>query len=275
MGLFYRLIGKIAPLFFAEGQVRMLLYRVLVVDNSNYDLRHYRAMSVFAECVFEMTAHTSDPAKAVELAAELECDMLLCINRPMAVIAADLLKRLAKAKLKTPVVIISKVNIAGDMRECFLLGAVDYLIEPALEEDIRAALIRSSKAISRNIMSAQYENVLRAALSQIPITQGSDTFIEKLRALLEETQGAAITVEAAADRFGFNPDYFGRYFKARVGMPFTEFYKRLSMEYAKLLLASGHYKVSEVSNLLGFASADYFSNVFKKVTGKLPSQFKR
>ena len=58
-------------------------------------------------------------------------------------------------------------------------------------------------------------------------------------------------------------------------MSFTEFYKRLSMEYAKLLLASGHYKVSEVSELLGFASADYFSHVFKKVTGSLPSQFKR
>ena len=241
-----------------------MLYRVLVVDNSNYDLRHYRALSVFAECGFEMTAHASEPAKACEAAAALECDMLLCINRPMAVIATDLLKRLSRAKLKTPVVIISKVNMAGDMRECFLLGAVDYLIEPALEDDIRAALIRCSKAISKNMMSVQYENVLRTALSQIPIAPGIDAFIEKLRALLEKTQGAAITVEAAADHFGFNPDYFGRYFKARVGMPFTEFYKRLSMEYAKLLLASGHYKVSEVSELLGFASADYFSHFFKR-----------
>ena len=106
-------------------------------------------MSVFAECGFEMTAHASEPAKACEAAAALECDMLLCINRPMAVIATDLLKRLSRAKLKTPVVIISKVNMAGDMRECFLLGAVDYLIEPALEDDIRAALIRCSKAIAR------------------------------------------------------------------------------------------------------------------------------
>ncbi|MBR1764656.1 MAG: helix-turn-helix domain-containing protein [Ruminococcus sp.] len=252
-----------------------MLYRVLVVDNANFDLRHYRALSVFEECGFEMTAHTPDPAKACEAAAAYECDMLLCINRPSAVIATDLLKRLSRARLKTPVVIISKVNMSGDMRECFLLGAVDYLTEPALEDDIRAALNRSSKAISRNIMTAQYENVVRSALAQLPAQAGSDAFTEKLLRLLEKTQGSAVTVEAAADHFGFNPDYFGRYFKARAGISFTEFYKQLSMEYAKLLLSSGHYKVSEVSSLLGYASADYFSHVFKRVTGRLPSEFKR
>ena len=47
------------------------------------------------------------------------------------------------------------------------------------------------------------------------------------------------------------------------------------MEYAKLLLSSGHYKVGEVSELLGFASPDYFSRVFRKVTGSLPSQYKK
>lgn len=252
-----------------------MLNRVLVVDNSNFDLSHYKAMTVFSQCGFEMTSHTFDPEKACESAAKGECDMLLCINRSTAVIATDLLKRLAKAKLSTPVVIISQVNMSGDMRECFLLGAVDYLIEPAMEEDIRGALTRTAKAISRNILTARYDTVVRDALSRIPHTKANESFLEKLRALLNKTGGAAITVESAADHFGFNPDYFGRYFKARAGMPFTEFYKHLSMEYASQLLASGHYKVKEVSELLGFASADYFTSVFKRVTGKLPSQFKR
>ena len=82
-------------------------------------------------------------------------------------------------------------------------------------------------------------------------------------------------MEEAADHFGFNPDYFGRYFKSRVGMSFSEFYKRLTMGYAGLLLRSGHYKVNEISDLLGFASADYFSRVFKKITGELPSKYKK
>ena len=46
-------------------------YKVLVVDNSNYDLRHYSSMSVFEECGFEMCSHTSEPTKAISAAAEM------------------------------------------------------------------------------------------------------------------------------------------------------------------------------------------------------------
>ena len=118
-------------------------YRVMSVDNSNFDLRHYSSMPVFSECGFVMTSHTSDPSRAVAVASAGDCDLLLCINRPSAVIASDLLKRSAKARLSVPTLVISRVNAAGDMRECFLLGAVDYLIEPVMEDDIRAALKRA------------------------------------------------------------------------------------------------------------------------------------
>lgn len=250
-------------------------YKIIVVDNSNQDIRTYNMMPVFAECGFEIAGHTADLTVAVDQAASKNCDVLLCVNRPAAVIAADLLKRAAKAKLHTPIIIISKVNASNDMRECFLLGAVDYLTEPVLEDDIRAALLRVIKQIGRNITSAEFEKALKKALELIPPEPRNGAFTEKLRDLLEKTGGGALTVEEAADHFGFNPDYFGRYFKSRVGMPFSEFYKLLTMDYAKLLLISGHYKISEISDMLGFASADYFSRVFKKITGDVPSQYKK
>lgn len=251
------------------------MYRITVVDSSNFDIRHYSSMPVFAECGFEIVSHTSEPEKALQKAAAQECDMLLCINRPAAVFAAELLKGSARAGIKIPTIVISRVNAVSDMRECFLNGAVDYLIEPILEEDIRSALMRASKAIGKELMNTEYSNAMKKVLSNIPVTKENEFFLEKLRELLVKTQGAAITVEAAADYFGYNSDYFGRYFKSKIGMPFSEFYKSLTMNYAKLLLGSGHYRVNEVSDLLGFASADYFTRVFKKVTGELPSQYKK
>ena len=160
------------------------------------------------------------------------------------------------------------------MRECFLLGAVDYLTEPTLEEDVRSALMRAAKNIGKKLMDTEYSKAVKQVLGELTVADGSETFVEKLRELLEKTQGTAVTVETAADHFGYNPDYFGRYFKAKTGMSFSEFYKNLTMGYAKLLLESGHYTVTEVSDLLGFASADYFTRVFKKVTGHLPSHHK-
>ena len=250
------------------------MYRITVVDSSNYDLRHYSSMPVFAECGFEIVSHTTDPEKALAAASAQQCDMLLCINRPAAVFATDLLKRSSRSGINVPIVVISHVNASGDMRECFLLGAVDYLTEPTLEEDVRSALMRAAKSIGTKLMNTEYSKALKQVLGELNVAEGSETFVEKLRELLVKTQGTAVTVETAADHFGYNPDYFGRYFKAKTGMSFSEFYKNLTMGYARLLLESGHYKVKEVSDLLGFASADYFTRVFKKVTGHLPSHHK-
>lgn len=250
------------------------MYRITVVDSSNYDIRHYSSMPVFAECGFEIVSHTTDPEKAMDAASAQQCDMLLCINRPGAVFATDLLKRCSRSGINVPIVVISHVNASGDMRECFLLGAVDYLTEPTLEEDVRSALMRAAKNIGKKLMDTEYSKAVKQVLGELKVADGSETFVEKLRELLEKTQGTAVTVETAADHFGYNPDYFGRYFKAKTGMSFSEFYKNLTMGYAKLLLCSGHYKVKEVSDLLGFASADYFTRVFKKVTGHLPSHHK-
>ncbi len=252
-----------------------MMYRITVVDSSNYDIRHYSSMPVFSECGFEIVSHTCEPEKALHEAAAQECDMLLCINRPDAVFAVELLKRSARAGINIPTIVISRVNAAGDMRECFLHGAVDYLTEPTLEEDIRSALMRAAKAIGKKLMVTEYSKAMNQVMSKLEITKENESFIDKLRELLIKTHGCAITVEAAADFFGYNADYFGRYFKAKIGMPFSEFYKGLTMSYAKLLLESGHYKVNEVSDMLGFASADYFTRVFKKITGELPSQYKK
>ena len=252
-----------------------MMYRITVVDSSNYDLRHYSSMSVFAECGFEIVSHTNEPKKALETALARQCDMFLCINRPAAVFAAELLKRSARSGINIPTVVISRVNAAGDMRECFLLCAIDYLTEPALEDDIRGALQQAAKAIGKKLMSTEYSKAMKQVLGSLEVRKDNESFVDKLRELLIKTQGTAITVEAAADHFGYNADYFGRYFKSKTGMPFSEFYKNLTISYAKLLLGSGHYKVNEVSEMLGFASADYFTRVFKKVTGELPSQHKK
>jgi len=175
-----------------------MLYRVLVADNSNHDLRHYSMMPVFGECGFEISGHTADLGAAVSSALRREYDVLLCINRPAAVIATDLLKRAAKAKLQAPVIVLSKVNAANDMRDCFLLGAVDYLTEPVLEDVVRAALLRAVKAIGRNITSAEFDRAMKDAFELIPPDSKNGSFTEKLRELLEKIQGGALTVEEAA-----------------------------------------------------------------------------
>ena len=47
------------------------------------------------------------------------------------------------------------------------------------------------------------------------------------------------------------------------------------MEYAKGLIVSGAFSVSDVSSMCGFSDVYYFSKAFKTVVGKSPSDFKK
>ena len=47
------------------------------------------------------------------------------------------------------------------------------------------------------------------------------------------------------------------------------------MERAKFLLKEKNYKAYEVSDLLGYSEATYFSKLFKKHTGFTPTEFRK
>ena len=178
-------------------------------------------------------------------------------------------------KRKIPAIIISEQDDSQRMRECFLLGAIDFLSEPVPPEDLLSALARAAAMIHEQLIESEYRTAAEQALAALPQSEDLQPILEKLNAFLQKMKHQTATVELAADYFGFNRDYFGRYFKSKFGMTFGEFYKGFQIDYARRLLETGQFKVLEVSRLLGFSTPDYFTRVFKKHTGSVPSAVRR
>ena len=251
-----------------------MLFKILIVDNGSSLFLLNHGSTIWKECGFEISGHTSDVNDAIRAMMKKDFDLLLCINRPSSQIATELLCRISQKSKNIPVIVIGQFDDSHVMRECFLLGAIDYLVEPVKENDMRDTLHRVVEILNNVEIETEYFKALDVAVEELPQTNESAAFIEKLRIFMTESKDKAVTTETAASFFGFNKDYFGRYFKNKMGMTFSEFYKIFTMEYAKSLLLSGHFKVHDVSRLLGFSSSDYFTRVFKKTTGKTPSEFR-
>ena len=259
MGLFRLKKQAEQPLFYAERRIRMKL-KIIVADSGAYSDRDQdRLSSVLEDTDFTVSRCTANLNDAVRLVLSRQFDILICINRAPEYIAAKLLRLTGTAENRIPSIIISEQDDSQRMRECFLLGAIDFLAEP----------------IPPELIETEYRDAVHHALEALPDSGELRPVTEKLRAFLLNMEQQTATVELAADYFGFNRDYFGRYFKSRFGMTFGEFYKGFQIDYARRLLESGQFKVLEVSRLLGFSTPDYFTRVFKKHTGETPSAVKR
>ncbi|WP_265446673.1 response regulator transcription factor [Acetivibrio straminisolvens] len=84
-----------------------------------------------------------------------------------------------------------------------------------------------------------------------------------------------ITLMTIADYLSISKNYFCSLFKQETGYNFLEYVTKVKMEWAKKLLREGNYKTYEVSEMLGYREASYFSRLFRKYTKLSPAEYKK
>jgi AraC-like DNA-binding protein/uncharacterized protein (DUF3820 family) len=85
---------------------------------------------------------------------------------------------------------------------------------------------------------------------------------------IKENLTKKLTLDEIAANVGLSKYYFLRQFKKITGYTVIDYVNIIRCEYAQELLRSEKYKVKEVALLCGFDNFSYFTNVYKKYTGK-------
>lgn len=84
-----------------------------------------------------------------------------------------------------------------------------------------------------------------------------------------------LTLQSVAEMHFVNKAYLSHLFKQELGISFVDYLVTVKVERAKLLLMDGSVKVYEISSRLGYNDTEYFSRVFKQLTGVTPSEFRQ
>ena len=84
-----------------------------------------------------------------------------------------------------------------------------------------------------------------------------------------------VTLPEVAGELWINPSYLSRQFKMTVGISFTEFVTQRRIYQAKFLLANTNQSISQIAVSVGFGNIPYFNNVFRRKTGKSPTEFRK
>lgn len=83
-----------------------------------------------------------------------------------------------------------------------------------------------------------------------------------------------ISLEACADRVGFNATYLSRYFKKYMHTTYQDYVKSLRIDKAKWLLRTEDMTITDISGECGFHDIRTFNKLFKKETGMNPTAFR-
>ena len=78
-----------------------------------------------------------------------------------------------------------------------------------------------------------------------------------------------------AEHFAVSKPHLCRTAKRLLGQPLHEAWTQLKIEWARVLLAEPTLSVKQVARRVGYADPLYFSKVFRKLTGRPPSQARR
>ena len=159
-------------------------------------------------------------------------------------------------------------EIVNEYQLCDINNKIKYLWteKPAYyEADVVASLLNILTVLFRNHIS-QKENFNKntgVAMVKDGVKWIGKHFKEQ------------IAVDDVAEHVGYSKYYFSRCFKEVTGCTVNEYVNRVRINYAYKKLREGSMSVGEVSFVCGFSDISYFTKIFKKYTGILPSKVEK
>lgn len=102
-----------------------------------------------------------------------------------------------------------------------------------------------------------------------------DQEVQRAQDLIEERSGEPLRVTDLAREVAISPRHFVRRFKAATGSTPFEYVQRMKVEAAKQALESSRRPISEVATDVGYADVASFRNIFRRVTGVSPLEYRR
>lgn len=136
---------------------------------------------------------------------------------------------------------------------------IEAMSSLSVVDEMVREMVESYSQLVRRYSQANYTHNVRAAINY-------------LRFHLSESD---LSLKKIAQELGVNASYLSQQFNRETGKRLTEYLAELRVEEAKQLLRSSDtMTVSRVATAVGYSDVNYFSRIFRKYTGKTPTEFR-
>lgn len=98
--------------------------------------------------------------------------------------------------------------------------------------------------------------------------------ITSVKKIIQNNVDRCLRVNDICESLGYSKSYLSRVFKEQTGETLASYSVKVKIDKAKRLIRENNLNFTQISDQLSFDNPQYFSRVFKRVTGMSPTEFK-
>ncbi|MEG0878232.1 MAG: response regulator [Oscillospiraceae bacterium] len=165
-----------------------------------------------------------------------------------------------------------------------LYSLVAMALTPLLQADAVVGYLQDSSAMVRVIrhFSTRHEALVwlrelkRQTLGHMEqLTSARGSIAENAKQYILANADKRIMLQDVADYVNISASYLSALFKKTYDQSLVDFINQTKVRRACELIQDGKYRIYEISYMLSFENAYYFTKVFKKHTGLTPTEYQR
>ena len=202
--------------------------------------------------------------EGLRLARQLQPDLIITDIRTPKMDGIEMLKALRAEGNQAHAIILTAYNDFEYARSGIQLRVADYLLKPFSDRDLENAIRRLHKEMG---------NPAQAVPSLLPTVAIANQYVQDALHYIAGHYAQDMTITDIADALCISESRLSHLFKKDTGHTITDYLTRTRIQTAMELLCNHRLKVYEVAAQVGYRDVAYFGSLFKKLTGKTPSDW--
>ena len=161
-------------------------------------------------------------------------------------------------------------------KQAIAVRALDYLLKPYKEQELVFAVEEAIRQVSVQLPARP----LQAPVPEEPVRPEEDGDMRtaiiraEIGSFIDAHYREDISMQDAAAALRYSDAYFCKLFKQCFKVNFSAYLNEYRVNRARQLMLDPRLNMKDIGAAVGYSDANYFTRVFKRLTGQTPSEYR-
>lgn len=275
------------------------MYKILIAEDENIErkvlARKLRSKFDGQAEIFE----AENGREALDIYREKGVNILILDIEMPGITGLEAAARIRKEDKDAVIIFLTAFDEFSYAKKAVAVHALDYLLKPYDEKELFLSMdmamhyvdevssgnIRSLPTVESKTSETREENKDKAVETKEAVQEtaregSSDSAPSNsngkrmMLRFIEEHYKEDISVQDIAEALNYSEAYFCKLFKQNFGTNFVSYLSEYRIENAKKQLARRYVNIKDIGKSVGYQDSNYFTKVFRRITGKSPSEYR-